>query len=212
MLALISLYCLQAFRNAAARLLTGKKRREHITPTLAYLDWFPLHFSIQFKILLLGFKSQGFGATLLKPCNPTRALRSTNQLLSDILRSRLKSRSNRGFSVAAPNIWNNLPLYIRAAQTLNHFKTLFKTYIITVMRAKDFLRNIWKISYWVSSWFSGLIVLFLHFIFDLILLFVWCMYLAGLPPVKQIAFNTATWQRNNPSGPSTHSHVVLGAI
>lgn len=59
----------------------GKKRPEHVTPTLAYLDWFQVHFSIQFKMILLDFKPQGFGATLLKLYNPTRALRPLNQLL-----------------------------------------------------------------------------------------------------------------------------------
>ncbi|KAF7649941.1 hypothetical protein LDENG_00133700, partial [Lucifuga dentata] len=42
---------LQMVQNAAARLLTHTKRREHITPVLASLHWLPVHFQIQFKIL-----------------------------------------------------------------------------------------------------------------------------------------------------------------
>ncbi|XP_062294372.1 T-cell ecto-ADP-ribosyltransferase 1-like [Scomber scombrus] len=40
---------LQVVQNAAARLLTGKKRRDHISPVLASLRWLPVHFRIQFK-------------------------------------------------------------------------------------------------------------------------------------------------------------------
>lgn len=51
-----SLHRLQLVQNAAARLLTGTKKREHITPVLASLHWLPVCFRIDFKILLLVFK------------------------------------------------------------------------------------------------------------------------------------------------------------
>ncbi|KAL0152338.1 hypothetical protein M9458_052061, partial [Cirrhinus mrigala] len=48
---------LQLVQNAAARLLTGIRRYDHITPVLQSLHWLPVPFRIQFKILLLVFKS-----------------------------------------------------------------------------------------------------------------------------------------------------------
>lgn len=48
---------LQIVQNAAARLLTGTKKREHITPVLSSLHWLPVKFRINFKILLFVFKS-----------------------------------------------------------------------------------------------------------------------------------------------------------
>ncbi len=48
---------LQAVQNAAARMLTGTRRREHITPVLFYLHWLPVRFQIEFKLLLFVFKS-----------------------------------------------------------------------------------------------------------------------------------------------------------
>lgn len=36
---LVSLLCLQLVQNAAARLLTGTQKRDHITPAVASLDW-----------------------------------------------------------------------------------------------------------------------------------------------------------------------------
>ena len=47
-----SLSRLQLVQNAAARLLTGTRRREHITPVLASLHWLPVKFRINFKMLL----------------------------------------------------------------------------------------------------------------------------------------------------------------
>ena len=41
---------LQLVQNAAARLLTGVRKREHITPILASLHWLPVHFRVHFKI------------------------------------------------------------------------------------------------------------------------------------------------------------------
>ncbi len=48
---------LQMVQNAAARLLTGAKKHEHITPILASLHWLPVSFRIQLKILLIVFKA-----------------------------------------------------------------------------------------------------------------------------------------------------------
>ena len=48
---------LQLVQNAAARLLTETKKREHITPVLSSLHWLPVRYRIDFKILLFVFKS-----------------------------------------------------------------------------------------------------------------------------------------------------------
>ena len=48
---------LQRVQNAAARLLTGSKRTEHITPTLYNLRWLPVEQRIKFKTALLVYKA-----------------------------------------------------------------------------------------------------------------------------------------------------------
>ena len=48
---------LQLVQNTAARLITGTRKFEHITPVLAALHWLPVSFRIQFKILLVTFKA-----------------------------------------------------------------------------------------------------------------------------------------------------------
>ena len=77
---------LQLVQNAAARLLTGHKKRDHITPILASLHWLPIRFRIDFKILLFVFKAlnglaPAYIAELLQCYTPARALRSADQLL-----------------------------------------------------------------------------------------------------------------------------------
>ena len=52
-----NIHKLQMVQNAAARMLTGTKKREHITPVLAQLHWLPVKYRIDFKILLFVFKA-----------------------------------------------------------------------------------------------------------------------------------------------------------
>ena len=48
---------LQRTQNAAARVLLKIRKYDHITPTLIQLHWLPIRQRIQFKILLLTWKS-----------------------------------------------------------------------------------------------------------------------------------------------------------
>ena len=48
---------LQAVQNAAARLVTGTRRREHITPVLRQLHWPPVRQRIEFKLAVLVYKA-----------------------------------------------------------------------------------------------------------------------------------------------------------
>ena len=47
---------LQTIQNAAARIVTFRKKTDHITPVLRKLDWLPVQYRIIFKILLLVYK------------------------------------------------------------------------------------------------------------------------------------------------------------
>uniref|UniRef100_A0A3P8TM45 Growth arrest specific 7 n=1 Tax=Amphiprion percula TaxID=161767 RepID=A0A3P8TM45_AMPPE len=77
------LHRLQMVQNAAARLLTGTKKREHITPILKSLHWLPLRFRIASKILLFVFKclhglAPQYLTELVQPYVPARFLRSAD--------------------------------------------------------------------------------------------------------------------------------------
>ncbi|XP_051799606.1 uncharacterized protein LOC127532288 [Acanthochromis polyacanthus] len=76
-----SLKHLQLIQNAAARVLTGVSKRDHISPILASLHWLPVKSRIEFKILLLTYKalnnqSPSYLKDLIVPYYPSRTLRS----------------------------------------------------------------------------------------------------------------------------------------
>ena len=48
---------LQSIQNAAARLITGTRRRDHITRVLRDLHWLPVRRRVDYKLALLVYKS-----------------------------------------------------------------------------------------------------------------------------------------------------------
>ena len=52
-----NLHNLQGVLNTLARLVTGIKHRDHITPVLQALHWLPLTFRITYKIAILTYKA-----------------------------------------------------------------------------------------------------------------------------------------------------------
>lgn len=91
-----SLHSLRVIENAAARILTGTRKYEHIKPILSFLHFLLLlTFRIDFEIALLTFKALNSLATsyvldLLTPYVLPRALRSSNAPLLKRPQSGLK--------------------------------------------------------------------------------------------------------------------------
>lgn len=127
---------LQSIQNFAARLVLRKGKFCHITPLLKQLHWLPVRDRIVFKILLLTFKTihssePAYLRFLLEFKTFTRSLRDQDQLLLEIPRSHSARMGDRAFSIAAPTLWNQLPLNIRAATSVHSFKSLLKTYLFS---------------------------------------------------------------------------------
>lgn len=128
---------LQMVQNAAARLLTGTRKFDHVTPILRSLHWLPVCHRIEFKILLFVFKAMNnlapsYLSDLLKLNDCTRSLRSSQQRLLMVPRSRLKTRGDRAFSVVGPKLWNSLPVSLRLISTESVFKSKLKTYLFSL--------------------------------------------------------------------------------
>lgn len=128
---------LQLVQNAAARLLTGTRKYDHISPILASLHWLPVRFRINFKVLLFVFKALNglappYLSELVHFYMPGRALRSAGQLILEVPNTERKLRGDRAFSVAGPKLWNELPLQIRQAPSLPRFKSLLKTHFFSL--------------------------------------------------------------------------------
>ena len=125
---------LQRVQNSAARLITGTKRREHISPILRDLHWLTVKDRIHFKILLLTYKAvHGYAPAYIRNLisfTTLKSLRSASQLaLKPGPRSKTSSYGDRAFAVAAPKLWNNIPYNIRSASSIGQFKTQLKTFL-----------------------------------------------------------------------------------
>ena len=125
---------LQYVMNAAAKVITCKRKFDHVTPLLIELHWLPVRQRIVFKILLYALKAL-HGATpthlteLISPYVPRRALRSADQLLLEQPTHKLKLIGLRAFSVCAPYLWNSLPFEIKSSASVSIFKAKLKTYL-----------------------------------------------------------------------------------
>ena len=75
---------------------------------------------------------------VVTPYIRNRSLRSSNQSLLVVPRSIEKSYGDRAFAVAAPRLWNALPIHRQPGISLDTFKKCLKTYLFK----KAFFANI----------------------------------------------------------------------
>jgi hypothetical protein len=119
---------LQRVQNAAARMITGSRKFDPITPHLVTLHWLPVRQRIEFKIAMLTFRSLDGSAPrylsdLINLYHPTRTLRSSNSLDLIVPKTRLKTYGDRSFEKMAPLVWNSLPQSVRRTKSLSEFRS-----------------------------------------------------------------------------------------
>jgi len=90
---------LQSVQNAAARLITGARQCEHITPALRQLHWLPVRRRVDFKISALVYRSLAGTAPvyLADECTLVTALAAVLCGLLTIEQSNLVKRSHNQF-------------------------------------------------------------------------------------------------------------------
>jgi hypothetical protein len=125
---------LQHLQNNAARIISLKKKYDHITPILQSLHWLPVPFRVMYKILLLTFKALNnlapdYLSEMVCIQQHQRKLRSNNERLLQIPRTRTVTYGDRAFSFAAPKLWNDLPTHLRSIDSIDVFKSNLKTYL-----------------------------------------------------------------------------------
>ena len=120
---------LKSVENAAARLIAGASRRDHITPILQQLHWLPVR-----RLVFQCVTGQAPGY-LAEDC----------QLVADVSIRRLRSADtatcvtrrtsnifgDRCFAAAGPRLWNSLPINLRQCRSLEQFKRLLKTFLFS---------------------------------------------------------------------------------
>ena len=133
---------LQKLQNAAARIISKRKKRESVRDVLVKLHWLPVEKRIVFKILVLVFKIiHGLAPKIL--CD-LLSFRCENTLTLNLIY--LNSNYGRqSFSYAAPRYWNALPIDLRFSNTLDTFKRNTKTYLFnnfSTLKSKAFVYHL----------------------------------------------------------------------
>ena len=126
-----NIFKLQKVQNAAARLVTRKRKRDSIASTLRDLHWLRVESRIIFKILLLVFKSMiGMCSTNLQLTYKRYNCRPEDFLMLETKMVKTKY-GKRTFQYAGPRLWNALPLHVRTMESVEGFKREVKTILFT---------------------------------------------------------------------------------
>ena len=128
----------QHVQHICARLICNESKYCHITPLLMELHWLPIQLRIEFKIVLIVFKSfKGLAPSCLsslitrKPESRYSLRNSSNTTLRCYPSFKSKATlGDRAFMFAAPKLWNNLPRDIRESSSINSFKSKLQTFLL----------------------------------------------------------------------------------
>ena len=124
---------LQSIQNAAARLLTGTRKYDHITPVLRELHWLPITSRIQYKVTLLVYKTLHGPAPqylqdLIQYRSARPGLRSAGIRLN-VPMTRSVTYGDRAFCSSGPTWWNSLPSELKTSPSVDSFKRNLKTHL-----------------------------------------------------------------------------------
>ena len=125
----------QCCQNNAARIVSKRRKFDHISPVVRELHWLPVEHRISYKILLLTYKvlnchAPEYLAALISKYVPPRPLRLEDQYLLNLPRWRLETFGKRAFSKPASTLWNPLPLSVKQAPSIDSLKARLKTYLL----------------------------------------------------------------------------------
>ncbi len=139
---------LQMIQHAAARLVFNEPKRAHVTPLFVSLHWLPVAARIQFKTLMLAYRTTTGSApsyfhsllqiyiTIYKS-TPSRSLKSASERRLVVPSQRGSKSLSRTFSFTVPGCWNDLPTPIRNAGSLSIFKQQLKTHLYVYPNCKS---------------------------------------------------------------------------
>ena len=118
---------LQVVQNSAARLVFNKRKFDHSSGLLFELHWLPVKERINYKINLIIHK-----ALYHTSSNDIQNLVTITSTRTFNLKGDYRSNSvygDRAFVVYAPQVWNQLPLYLKTETSLDTFKKNLKTFL-----------------------------------------------------------------------------------
>ncbi|KAK2172308.1 hypothetical protein NP493_970g00008 [Ridgeia piscesae] len=108
----INIARLQRIHNTAARLIMRSPRSDSAKPLLRELHWLPIVCRADFKLLVFTYKAMHNDAPvylceLVCSYQPTRTLRSANNNMLEVKRTRTKA-GDCSFAVAAASLWKKI--------------------------------------------------------------------------------------------------------
>ncbi len=120
-------------QKSAARLITMSGKYQHISSTMKKLHWLPIRQCIEYKVLLLTYKTiinlaSVYLSGLLQCRVDWGSRRDTTLLLVDPKINRV-TYGGRAFFKAAPVLWNSIPPSLRARASVAQFKKNLKTHL-----------------------------------------------------------------------------------
>ena len=121
---------LQRVQNSLARVVSGAKRRDHITPVLRDLHWLAVDKRIVYKVALITHKvltqhQPQYLKELVTVYQPTRQLGLASQHLVTKPTSAKTKLGERSFTHASAIVWSNLPDNVRGATVTNFSKLIY---------------------------------------------------------------------------------------
>ena len=130
---------LQRLMNASIRFIYNIRLSDDysITEYMQKCHFLPVKARIDYKICLLVYKIMSGAAPsylkeLVRPKDSLQSLRVyRDQFLLDEPKLDQNEQKNRRFSIAAPKIWNGLPLEVRQSDSLHIFKIRLKSYLFS---------------------------------------------------------------------------------
>lgn len=132
---------LQKLQNAAARIISKRKKRQSVRDVLRTLHWLPVENRIIFKMLVITYKIiHGLAPESL--CN-LLSFRCENTLTFNLIFLN-SSFGRQSFSYAAPRFWNALPTELKFSVSLDTFKSKTKHYLFnhfSILKSRAFMYN-----------------------------------------------------------------------
>ncbi len=124
---------IQRVQNAAARVVMGLKKHDHITEARKELHWLPVEARLNFKILTLTWKAlNDMGPSYIKKniLNVKigrTGLRSGVSTVLEVPKTKLVRCGDRAFCKTAPVLWNDLTHEHKLTEKRDTFKSRLKT-------------------------------------------------------------------------------------
>ena len=129
---------LQRVQNAAARVILGVTQRDSIMMCLKELHWLPIKHRVQCRLLTLVYRCLIGGALqylrelLVEQLCYRQGLRSNNMYKRCMVpKAKMKTFTDRSFSVVGPKQWNNLPDHVKKSPNVDQFNAKLKTYLFS---------------------------------------------------------------------------------